>query len=119
MVLQDYDFVAHLTRFCRALRGHGLLVGPQETADAIAAVERAGLMSEARIYWSLRALLVSRREQFPTFDRLFSQFWNFEPVSARPETDGGPRRVSDRRARWGDFRAGWESRRTIRTRRIR
>ena len=85
-MLQDYDFVAHLTRFCRALRGHGLLVGPQETADAIQAVERAGLMSEARIYWSLRALLVSRREQLGTFDRLFSQFWNFEPVSARPET---------------------------------
>ena len=66
-------------------------MGPQETADAIQAVERVGLMSEARIYWSLRALLVSRREQLGTFDRLFSQFWNFEPVSARPETDGGPK----------------------------
>ncbi len=89
--MSDYDFTAHLTRFCRALRGHGLLVGPQETADAIAAVERAGIMSETRIYWSLRALLVSRREQFPIFDRLFYQFWNFEPISPRPESDGGPK----------------------------
>ena len=40
--VRDYDFISHLTRFCRALREHGLLVGPQETADAIAAVERAG-----------------------------------------------------------------------------
>ncbi|MXY22393.1 MAG: VWA domain-containing protein [Dehalococcoidia bacterium] len=87
----EYDFVAHLTRFCRALREHGLLVGPQETADAIQAVEQAGLMSEARIYWSLRALLVSRREQFPTFDRLFAQFWNLEPVSPRPDMNGGPK----------------------------
>ena len=87
----EYDFTAHLTRFCRALRGHGLLVGPQETADAVQAVERAGLMSEARIYWSLRTLLVSRREQLRTFDRLFYQFWNFEPVSPRPEPDGGPK----------------------------
>ena len=30
-----YDFIAHLTRFCRVLREHGLLVGPQETADAV------------------------------------------------------------------------------------
>ncbi len=66
-------------------------MGPRETADAILAVERAGLMSEARIYWSLRALLVSRREHLPTFDRLFYQFWNFEPVSSRPESDGGPK----------------------------
>ena len=90
-VLQEYDFISHLTRFCRALRSHGLLVGPQETADAIHAVERAGLMSEARIYWSLRALLVSRREHLPTFDRLFYQFWNFEPISPRPESDGRPK----------------------------
>ena len=83
-----YDFIAHLTRFCRVLRESGLLVGPQETADAVRTVERAGLMSEARIYWSLRALLVSRREQIPTFDRLFAQFWNFEPVSPRSESDG-------------------------------
>ena len=57
----------------------------------IAAVERAGVMSETRIYWSLRSLLVSRREQFPIFDRLFYQFWNFEPISPRPESDGGPK----------------------------
>ena len=31
----SYDFAAHLTRFCRALRGHGLLVGPSEAADAV------------------------------------------------------------------------------------
>ena len=86
-----YDLIAHLTRFCRALRGHGLLVGPGETADAIHAVERAGLMSETRIYWSLRALLVSRREQIPVFDTLFHQFWNFEPISPRPPADDGPK----------------------------
>ena len=94
IISADYDFIAHLTRFCRALRGHGLLVGPRETADAVAAVERAGLMSEARIYWSLRALLVSRREQISIFDRLFYQFWNFEPISARPAEDNGGPKVS-------------------------
>ena len=84
-----YDFVAHLTRFCRVLRERGFLVGPQETADAARAVERVGFMSETRIYWSLRALLVSRREQIPVFDRLFSQFWNFEPLSSRFAPDEG------------------------------
>ncbi len=90
---REYDFAAHLTRFCRALRGHGLLVGPQEIADAIEAVERVGLMSEARIYWSLRSLLVSRREHIPIFDRLFFRFWNFEIVSSRekPSVERGSR----------------------------
>ena len=80
-----YDLISHLTRFCRALRRHGLLVGPQETADAIRAVERIDLMTEGRVYWSLRALLVSRQEQLVVFDRLFAQFWNFEPLSRAPE----------------------------------
>lgn len=68
-----------------------MLVGPQETADAIRAAESAGMMSETRIYWSLRALLVSRREQLSTFDRLFAQFWNFEPMSPRPASDDSPK----------------------------
>ncbi len=86
----SYDIIAHLTRFCRVLREHGLLVGPQETSDAIRAVERIGLMTEGRVYWSLRSLLVSRQEQFVVFDRLFAQFWAFEPLSRRPDIDVDP-----------------------------
>ena len=88
--IADYDFIAHLTRFCRVLREHGLLVGPQETADAIRAVGHVDIMTEGRIYWSLRSLLVSRQEQLSVFDRLFGQFWNFEPLTRRPEPQADP-----------------------------
>ncbi len=87
---EGYDFPAHLTRFCRALRSRGLLIGPQETADAIRAVSRVDMMSEARVYWSLRTLLVSRQEHLCVFDGLFAQFWNFEPLSRPPPPDADP-----------------------------
>ena len=72
------------------LREHGLLLGPQETADAVRAVSHVDLMTEGRVYWSLRSLLVSRQEQLVVFDRLFSQFWNFEPLTRRPEPQADP-----------------------------
>ena len=87
----SYDFIAHVSRFCRALREHGLLAGPQETADAIRAVSRVDMMSEWRVYWSLRALLPSRQEELAVFDRLFSQFWNFAPLDAPPPRDADPK----------------------------
>ncbi len=86
----SYDFTSHMTRFCRVLRGHGLLVGPQETADAIRAVSHIDLMTEGRVYWSLRALLVSRQEHLAAFDRLFAQFWNFLPLDAPPHREVDP-----------------------------
>ena len=86
----DYDFIAHLTRFCRVLREHGLLVGPQETADAVRAVGHLDIMTEGRVYWSLRSLLVSRQDQLAIFDSLFRQLWNFEPLTRRPEPQADP-----------------------------
>ena len=76
----NYDFISHLTGFCRVLREHGLLIGPLETSDAIRAVSMVDLMTEGRIYWTLRSLLVSRHEQLATFDSLFARFWNFQPL---------------------------------------
>ena len=84
-----YDFAAHLTRFCRALRGHGLLVGPSETADAVRALGAVDVMDPSRVYWTLRAALLSRRDDGPVFDALFERFWNFEPLPERPVPRGG------------------------------
>ena len=87
----SYDFIAHLARFCRALRDHGLLVGPSETADAVRAVSRVDMMSARRVYWSLRSLLPSSQEELAVFDRLFFQFWNFLPLDAPPPKDADPK----------------------------
>ena len=86
----SYDFAAHLTRFCRALRGHGLLVGPSEAADAVRALGAVDALDPARVYWTLRAALLSCRDDGPVFDALFERFWNFEPLPDRPVPRGGP-----------------------------
>ena len=81
----EYDFTAHLTRFCRALRGHGLLIGPRETADAALALAAVDVMDRGRVYWALRALLLSKRDDMPIYDALFQRFWSFEAMPMRPD----------------------------------
>ncbi len=72
-----YDLVFHTVRFCRSLRGHGLLVGPSETADAVRSLGLVDLMDGDQVYWALRTILVSRMDEIAAFDDCFWQFWNF------------------------------------------
>ena len=83
----SYDFTAHLTHFCRVLRSHGLLISPQDTADVMRALSAVDMMDKGRVYWSLRALLLSRRDEIPIYDSLFERFWNFEELPLRPHID--------------------------------
>ncbi len=83
----SYDFTTHLTHFCRALRAHGLLISPQETADVMRALSAVDMMDRGRVYWSLRALLLSRQDEIPIYDSLFERFWNFEELPLRPYID--------------------------------
>ena len=83
----SYDFTTHLTHFCRVLRSHGLLISPQETADVMRALSAVDMMDRGRVYWSLRALLLSRRDEIPIYDSLFERFWNFEELPLRPHID--------------------------------
>ena len=98
----EYDFIAHVTRFCRILRGHGMLVGPPEAASAVDAIGRVDMMDYGRVYWTLRSVLVSRHEEIAVFDELFERLWNFEPQPTRPYMEpsdnplGGPREFRKR-----------------------
>ena len=83
---RDYDFIAHVTRFCRLLRSHGLLVGPAEAASAISAIGSVDMMDYGRVYWTLHSVLVSRHEEIAVFDQLFARLWNFEPQLSAPYT---------------------------------
>ena len=100
----SHDLTSHVTGFCRALREHGLLVGPIETADAMRAISIVDLMDRGRVYWTLRSLLLSRREEIVIFDELFELFWNFEPQPVRAATlpgmsqAGGMREFGRRRS---------------------
>ena len=111
-----YDLVSHTIRFCRSLRGHGLLVGPSETADAIQSLGLVDLMDRDQVYWALRTILVSRMDEIAAFDDCFWQFWTFRlPQPASPglpaHPEAGVIRYSRQRARvnlgdWGTGEAG-------------
>ena len=95
---ETYDFTAHLTRFCRALRQSGLMIGPLEASDAVRAVAEMDVIDKGRMYWTLRSVLVSRQEEFPVYDGLFERFWNFDPMPVRPPVDGDSNPFGDTKA---------------------
>lgn len=61
--------------FARALRKAGMRVGPAAVKDAIEAVLAAGIGSRDDFYWTLHAVLVTRREDHAVFDEAFRLFW--------------------------------------------
>ena len=87
MTTADYDVSSHVTRFCRALRDHGLTAGPPESVDALRAMALVDLLTPGSVYWALRAVLVSARHEVPTFDALFQRFWNFDDQPTREPRD--------------------------------
>jgi len=75
------DSVETLVCFGHALRGAGLPVGPDRVASLSQA---AALLQPGELYWAGRATLLSRPEQIPTYDLVFSAF--FGP----PQPSQGP-----------------------------
>ncbi|MFK8251281.1 vWA domain-containing protein [Ancylobacter terrae] len=65
----------NIAYFARALRAAGLPVGPGAVLDAVRAVETAGVGAREDFYWTLHAVLVTKREQHLIFDQAFAVFW--------------------------------------------
>ena len=65
----------NIVYFARALRKAGMRVGPASVVDAIDAVLAAGIGTRDDFYWTLHAVLVTRREDHETFDEAFRLFW--------------------------------------------
>ena len=66
---------ANIMHFARVLRGAGLPVGPASVIDALDAALSGSLRSRDEFYWTLRAILVKRREHKEVFDQAFHVFW--------------------------------------------
>jgi uncharacterized protein with von Willebrand factor type A (vWA) domain len=65
----------NILQFTRLLRAAGLGVGPRKTLLATEAVIAAGLASPQTLYWTLHAVLVSRRSEHDIFHQAFHLFW--------------------------------------------
>lgn len=64
-----------LTAFVRALRGHGIRIGPGETVDAAAVLEVLGLADRERIREGLAAALLRADRQRAVFDAAFDLYF--------------------------------------------
>ncbi|SPF04679.1 VWA domain-containing protein [Streptomyces sp. MA5143a] len=64
-----------LTGFVRALRGHGIRIGPGETVDAAAVLEVLGLTDRERIREGLAAALLRADRQRAVFDAAFELYF--------------------------------------------
>ncbi len=71
----DGRLADNIVYFGRTLRKAGLRVGPAAVKDAIEAVLAAGIGTRDDFYWTLHAVLVTRREDHATFDEAFRLFW--------------------------------------------
>ncbi|SVA40481.1 uncharacterized protein METZ01_LOCUS93335, partial [marine metagenome] len=86
----EYDYLTHLSRFARALRSLGLLVGPSEVSDALNLLYRRNsasklLLSRSSLYWTLRSLFVSRKSEIHLFDSAFERFWSFDFIPVKED----------------------------------
>ncbi|MEU2627368.1 VWA domain-containing protein [Kitasatospora sp. NPDC007106] len=69
------DLAARLTGLVQALRGHGLRIGPGETADAAAALAVLGLADREQAREGLAAVLLRAGGQRAVFDAVFDLFF--------------------------------------------
>ncbi|UUU20515.1 VWA domain-containing protein [Streptomyces sp. DSM 40750] len=90
-----------LTAFVRALRGHGIPIGPGETVDAAAVLEVLGLADRERIREGLAAALLRADRQRAVFDAAFELYFPLgvgELTGARDASAGDRDELRDRLA---------------------
>ncbi|MGD2139596.1 MAG: VWA domain-containing protein [Burkholderiales bacterium] len=87
----DHGFLAsNVVHFARALRRAGVPVGPDRVLDVLRALQMTGVMRRDDFYWTLAAVLLSRREQFEIFDQAFDLFWRRRSALERIVPDALP-----------------------------
>ncbi|MFF2658156.1 VWA domain-containing protein [Kitasatospora sp. NPDC058032] len=84
------DLAARLTGFVRALRTHGLRIGPAETVDAAAVLDVLGLADREQVRAGLAAALLRSDGQRAVFDAAFDLFFPLgvgDPEAVRRAAD--------------------------------
>jgi uncharacterized protein with von Willebrand factor type A (vWA) domain len=94
--------IAHLARFCRALRAGDVPVVPSDTMDAAAALVLVDVGDRSEVRRTLQVSLKIRPRDRERFDRLFDLWWSATPLEeparprrARHARPGVPARVSE------------------------
>jgi hypothetical protein len=88
------QLLGNVLLFGRVLRGLGLDAGTGRMTDLVRALAHVPLGSKGDVYHATRALIVSRRDEIPLFDRAFEAFWR---KPAEGETTLDLRSMGERR----------------------
>ena len=72
------DLGAAVVRFGATLRQQGLPITLIQVTDAVRALDHLDVGDRPELYLGLRAVFVSRPEDFPAFDRCFEWFWRLQ-----------------------------------------
>jgi uncharacterized protein with von Willebrand factor type A (vWA) domain len=86
-VPEDSPFVRTLVYFSRELRGAGVSVGSGDVLTYSAAAAVLNPTDLLDLYWAGRTTLVTRYDQIPTYDRVFTRFFLGEgeaPTEPKP-----------------------------------
>lgn len=86
----------NIVYFARALRKAGMRVGPAAVKDAIEAVLAGGIGTRDDFYWTLHAVLVTRREDHAVFDEAFRLFWKSRELVEKMLAMFSPQAVDQR-----------------------
>lgn len=86
----------HLLGFYRRLREEGVKVTLPQEIDAYHSLEHIDLFRHDDFYYSLKANLISRREEIPVFDRVFALHWDGLNKKSGQEKKQQAARKSDR-----------------------
>ena len=91
--MRDREPVAFITSFSRALRERGLPATPASSIDAVRALAAVDVTDKNDIYFALRSVLATRRQDFAVFDQLFDDWWS----SHGHDDDGRDRTAESKR----------------------
>lgn len=69
----------NVVTFCRALRERGLSVTPAEVVIAATVLQLIDTTDRDEVFLSLRSVLTTSVDDFPTFEELFETFWTRSP----------------------------------------
>ena len=73
--MQDREPVAVITSFSRALRERGLPATPASSIDAVRALAAVDITDKGDVYFALRCVFATRRQDFALFDQVFEEWW--------------------------------------------
>jgi uncharacterized protein len=76
--MPDRALTAAVARFAALLRRQGLPVSVVQVTEAARALEHLDVGDRGELRLGLRAVLVSRPEDYPLFDRWFDAFWRID-----------------------------------------